>query len=156
MNAPFATDLPADGGMHRWNQPIEYYILILTPFVHSRDVAKLIGDLVLEIQPYSSFIGWCFNGANVYGLEEGTEIIMSWGEYVGYTAVITSIHVDNFMHMVDFAVTTEENTPILIRDVGFFDLWELYGALVKFDCNSDAVRLTHEQFDHCVEVRHVI
>ena len=156
MNTPFPTDLPDDGGMNRWDQPMEYYISTLMPFVNIKGIATLIGELVFEIQPYSSFIGWCYDGGHVYGLEEGMELIFSYGEYVGYTAAITSIHADESQHMVDFAVRTEDAIPIMIQDVCFFDLWYMYGAMVKFGCASDAIRLDHEEFDHCFEVRHVI
>ena len=156
MNLPLHTDLPHDGGMNRWDQPIEYYETALMPFVQVREVAKIIGKMVLDIQPHSSLIGWCFDGATVYGLEKGTEIIFSYGEYCGYTAVITNFHVDKSMHMVNFNVITEADEPIIIRDVGYFDLWEIYGAMVKLECESNAIRLDHEQFDHCFGVRHVI
>ena len=152
----YTNDVPADGGMNRWDQPIEFYITALMPMVNTRDVAKLIGDMVLEIRPYSSFIGWYYDGNNVYGLEEGTELIFNWGEYAGYTATVTNLHYDTFMHLIDFAVTTEDDTPVMIQDVDFFELWEIFGAIVKFDCESNATRLTHGQFCHCFVLRHVI
>ena len=156
MHQPFATDLPLDGGINSWDQSIEFYISTLLPYVHSADIAHLIGQTVLDIQPYSSFVGWCFDGACVYGLEINTKVILSYGEYAGYTGTIVTLHDKEKLGMLDFTVKTGLFTSVVYTDISFFDFWETFGALVKFGCNDEAIWLDFEQFDHCFDIRHVM
>ena len=87
----YAREYPSRyGGIQVQDQTLDFYAEVLRDHVGCCiEVGRLVGRYVLDIRPYASYLGWCFDGRNLYGIHIGTQIVIAVGIWSGYSGIVS-------------------------------------------------------------------